>query len=101
MDSPNLFEPLDLRALQEDIPTVEMFDMVNQMNRKMLYNYCKDHKIKLSRDGDTNQFVKRQNIMENYLNRTLTLIEILSFVDWGTPKREIYETVAERQWIYN
>lgn len=45
---------------------------INNMNTKELIKYCNDNGIKKSKNGVVNQYVKRLNIIEKYLNRKLT-----------------------------
>lgn len=45
---------------------------INEMNTKELIKYCDDNCIKKSRNGVNNQYVKRYNIIQKYLDRKLT-----------------------------
>ena len=48
------------------------FQYINKMNTKELIQFCNDNGIKKSRGSVNNQYVKRLNIIEKYLNRKLT-----------------------------
>ena len=48
------------------------FQYINNMNTKQLTKYCDDNCIKKSKKGVVNQYVKRLNIIQIYLDRKLT-----------------------------
>ena len=59
-------------------PHLNLFDVIyfqyiNRLNTKELVKFCKDNKIKQSNHGNTNQYIKRANIIRKYLGRELKI----------------------------
>ena len=65
------------KYLYENPPTflnlydVIYFGYINRCNNKQLVSICNKNKIKKSRRGVTNSYVKRLNILTSYLNKDI------------------------------
>ena len=63
---------------------------MNNMNNNELKDICKQLKVKQSRNGNSNKYIKRINLVEYYLNKTSdTFIDRKYYnhlVKWGEEK---------------
>tara|TARA_R110001599_G_scaffold84852_3_gene228247 strand:- start:324 stop:809 length:486 start_codon:yes stop_codon:yes gene_type:complete len=64
---------------------------INELNTKELTKFCKENKIKQSRNGVTNQYCKRMNILEHLFKRKLHLADrLVTTFTKQKPRRDVY-----------
>jgi hypothetical protein len=73
----DILEKMKMMVAVNPPPHLNLYEVlfiqyINKMNTKELIKYCNDNGIKKSQYSVNNQYVKRCNIIEKYLDRKLT-----------------------------